>query len=74
VKCLLHKSTHMKRARNAYAACTSCKFSPLEWHRAIATQRVADGDTTPNPFHREFGRTFCHMDRRVPCGLAATPF
>ena len=26
-----------------------------------------------NPVRREFGRTSCRRDRRVPCGLAATP-
>jgi hypothetical protein len=34
---------------------------------------LLDVDTAPNPAHREFGRTFCRTDRRVPCGLAATP-
>src|ERR1700676_5306845 len=29
--------------------------------------------TTSSPVRREFGRTFCRRDRRVPCGLAATP-
>jgi hypothetical protein len=43
-KRLLHKSRHVKRARNAYAALSSCKFSPPEWRGAIATQRAADGD------------------------------
>ena len=28
--------------------------------------------TFSNPVHREFGRTFCRMDRTVPYGLAAT--
>jgi hypothetical protein len=27
----------------------------------------------PNPVHRESGRRFGRTDRRVPCGLAATP-
>ena len=29
--------------------------------------------TSPNPVHRGFGRKSCRTDRRVPCGLAATP-
>jgi 'Cold-shock' DNA-binding domain len=29
--------------------------------------------SAPNPVHREFGRTFCRTDRRVPCGLSAKP-
>jgi hypothetical protein len=32
-----------------------------------------DGDTASKPLHREFGRMSFHTDRRVPCGLAATP-
>src|SRR4029077_4117198 len=29
--------------------------------------------TVPNPARREFGRTFCRTDKRVPCGPAPTP-
>jgi thiamine pyrophosphate-dependent acetolactate synthase large subunit-like protein len=32
------------------------------------------GKIAANPVHREFGQTFCRMDRRDPCGLAATQF
>ena len=33
------------------------------------TNQTRTAGVAPNPVHREFGRT----DRRVPCGLAATP-
>jgi hypothetical protein len=37
------------------------------------TLELRHGNTIPNPVHREFGRMFCRTDRRVPCGLVATP-
>jgi hypothetical protein len=33
------------------------KLRAWDQTRAIAAQRVADGDTAPNPVHREFGGT-----------------
>src|SRR5271166_6399733 len=38
-----------------------------------STNQTRTAGVAPNPVHREFGRTFCRTDRRVPCGLAATP-
>jgi hypothetical protein len=34
---------------------------------------LAPADSAPSPVHQWFGRRFCRRDRRVPCGLAATP-
>src|SRR5271166_5923695 len=45
----------------------------LTENSAVASSVHVDGNAAPNPVHREFGRTFYRRDRRVPCGLAATP-
>jgi hypothetical protein len=49
------------------------KLRTFDQIQVIAALRVAAGDSAPNPVHREFGHRSCRMDRRVPCGLAATP-
>ena len=49
------------------------KLRTCDQTRVIAALRVAAGRTAPNPVRREFGHRTCRMDRRVPCGLAATP-
>jgi hypothetical protein len=46
--------------------------SNFEIRGSVLIYRHMSFVTVSNPVRREFGRTFCRMDRRVPYGLAAT--